>query len=104
MPSTSHPYGVISVRLSPHFGVYLVETNSPADIRFYIASSIGVVSSSLVIPHRLYHIANMTAIATDSSRARRRRNVIIDLLIGLGIPLLAVALCEFSAQTFLSSS
>ncbi|KAM5538787.1 hypothetical protein V8D89_007509 [Ganoderma adspersum] len=64
-------------------------------IRFYIASSIGVVSSSLVITHRLYHIANMTATATDSSRARRRRNVIIDLLIGLGIPLLAVALFWF---------
>ncbi|KAI1790851.1 GPCR fungal pheromone mating factor, partial [Ganoderma leucocontextum] len=64
-------------------------------IRFYIASSIGVVSSSLVITHRLYHIANMTATATDSSRARRRRNVITDLLIGLGVPLLAVALFWF---------
>ncbi|KAM5538788.1 hypothetical protein V8D89_007510 [Ganoderma adspersum] len=64
-------------------------------IRFYIASSIGVVSSSLVITRRLYHIVNMTATATNSSRARRRRNIIIDLLIGLGIPLLAVALFWF---------
>nr|WCD39446.1 Ste3-9 [Ganoderma boninense] len=64
-------------------------------VRFYIASSVGVVSTSLVITHRLYHIANMT------SAARRRRNVLqlqrttIDLLIGLGIPLLAVALFWF---------
>ncbi|PIL26117.1 hypothetical protein GSI_11871 [Ganoderma sinense ZZ0214-1] len=64
-------------------------------IRFYIASSVGVVSSSLVITHRLYHIANMTATAMDTSAARRRRKIIIDLLIGLGIPLLAVALFWF---------
>ena len=104
MPSTSHPCGVTSVSLPPHFGVDLLKTNSPADIRFYIASSIGVVSSSLVITHRLYHIANMTTTATDSSRARRRRNVIVDLLIGFGIPLLAVALCEFSPKAFPSLS
>ncbi|KAM5538791.1 hypothetical protein V8D89_007513 [Ganoderma adspersum] len=36
----------------------------------------------------------MTAVALDSSGSRRRRNVITDLLIGLGIPLLAVALCH----------
>ena len=66
----------------------------PPDIRFYIASSVGVVSSSLVITHRLHHIVNMTAIVMNPSRARRRRNIIIDLMIGLGIPLLAVALCE----------
>ena len=59
----------------------------------------GVVSSSLVITHRLYHIANMTAISL--TRAQRRRNIIVDLSIGIGIPLLAVALCE-SASTFLT--
>ncbi|KAI1782648.1 pheromone A receptor-domain-containing protein [Ganoderma leucocontextum] len=58
-------------------------------IRFYIASSVGVVSSSLVITHRLHHIVNMTATATDFSQAQRRRNVITDLLIGLGIPFTA---------------
>ncbi|TBU29728.1 STE3-domain-containing protein [Dichomitus squalens] len=62
-------------------------------IRFYIASGIGVVSSTLVITHRLYHIANMSAISL--TRAQRRRNTIIDLFIGLGIPLLAVAVFWF---------
>ena len=61
------------------------------DIRFYIGSSIGVVCASLVINRRLYHIANVSAVSI--TRADKRRNIITDLLIGLGIPLLAIAVC-----------
>ncbi|KAI1790869.1 STE3-domain-containing protein [Ganoderma leucocontextum] len=62
-------------------------------IRFYIGSSIGVVCASLVINRRLYHIANVSAVSI--SRADKRRNMITDLLIGLGIPLLAIAVYWF---------
>ena len=78
----------------------MLKTIYIADIRFYIASSIGVVASSLVITRRLYHIVNLTATATDLSSARRRRNILIDLVIGLGIPLLAVALCTSPPPAF----
>ena len=78
----------------------MLKTIYIADIRFYIASSIGVVASSLVITRRLCHIVNMTATATDFSSARRRRNIIIDLVIGLGMPLLAVALCTSPPPAF----
>ncbi|PIL26107.1 hypothetical protein GSI_11861 [Ganoderma sinense ZZ0214-1] len=62
-------------------------------IRFYIGSSIGVVCASLVINRRLYHIANVSAVSI--TRADKRRNIITDLLIGLGIPLLAIAVYWF---------
>nr|VWO99360.1 ABC1 transporter [Ganoderma boninense] len=62
-------------------------------IRFYIGASIGVVCASLVINRRLYHIANVSAVSI--TRADKRRNIITDLLIGLGIPLLAIAVYWF---------
>ena len=62
------------------------------DIRFYIGASIGVICASLVINRRLYHIANVSAVSI--TRADKRRNMITDLLIGLGIPLLSIAVCK----------
>lgn len=90
----SHQRGAISVRTPPRYSVRSFTIPFAPDIRFYIASSVGVISSSLVITRRLHHVVNMTTIATDVSMARKRRNVLTDLLLGLGIPLLAVALCE----------
>ena len=46
---------------------------------------------------------NLTGDATDSSQAQKRRNIITDLLIGLGIPLLAIALCKSTGLSFSSS-
>ncbi|EJF59110.1 STE3-domain-containing protein [Dichomitus squalens] len=81
---------------------YIVWRNSAIDfapgwcdfyIRFYIGASIGVVCASLVINRRLYHIANVSAVSI--TRADKRRNMITDLLIGLGIPLLSIAVYWF---------
>ncbi|TBU43027.1 putative fungal pheromoneG-protein-coupled receptor, partial [Dichomitus squalens] len=58
-------------------------------IRFYIGASIGVCTASLVINRRLYHIANVSSVSI--TRADKRRNIITDFLIGLGIPVLAIA-------------
>ncbi|OSD03764.1 pheromone receptor [Trametes coccinea BRFM310] len=60
---------------------------------FTIGSSIGVCCASLVINRRLYHIANISTVSI--SRADKRRNIITDLAIGLGIPILAIALYWF---------
>ncbi|RDX40478.1 putative fungal pheromoneG-protein-coupled receptor [Lentinus brumalis] len=61
--------------------------------RFTIASGLGVCCASLVINRRLYHIANVSAVSM--SRADKRRNLLTDLLIGLGIPVVGVALYWF---------
>lgn len=62
--------------------------------RWLIASSVGIPTASLLISKRIYHIANITTV--QSSRADRRRMVLIDTSIGLGIPIVQVALCELS--------
>ncbi|TFK87793.1 putative fungal pheromoneG-protein-coupled receptor [Polyporus arcularius HHB13444] len=61
--------------------------------RFNIASGLGVCCASLVINRRLYHIANVSAVSM--SRADKRRNLLTDLLIGLGVPVVGVALYWF---------
>ncbi|KAI8992846.1 STE3-domain-containing protein [Trametes punicea] len=61
--------------------------------RFTIGSSIGVCCASLVINRRLYHIASISTVSV--TRADKRRNLITDLGVGLGIPVLAVALYWF---------
>ncbi|KAH9916395.1 STE3-domain-containing protein [Epithele typhae] len=57
---------------------------------FTIGSSIGVVCASLVINRRLYHIANISAVSI--TRADKRRNMITDLAIGVGIPIISMIL------------
>ncbi|EED83216.1 hypothetical fungal pheromone GPCR, STE3-type [Postia placenta Mad-698-R] len=61
--------------------------------RWLIASSVGIPTASLLISKRIYHIANITTV--QSSRADRRRMVLIDTSIGLGIPIVQVALYWF---------
>lgn len=61
-------------------------------------SAFGIVSASLVINRRLYKIATTSTVSI--TRADRRRNFIIDLAIGLGIPVLMVAFCTcFDTET-----
>ncbi|KAI0641059.1 STE3-domain-containing protein [Trametes meyenii] len=60
---------------------------------FTIGSSIGVCCASLVINRRLYHIANISAVSMTKSD--RRRNIISDLAIGLGIPCVSMGLFWF---------
>ncbi|KAH9943341.1 STE3-domain-containing protein [Epithele typhae] len=60
---------------------------------FVIGSSIGVCCASLVINRRLYHIASVSAVSI--TRADKRRNMITDLAIGLGIPVVSICLYWF---------
>jgi len=71
-----------------------VENKAPVwcDIssRFIVGVAVGLPAATLVISHRLYKIASRTI--TFSTRAEKRRAVCIDLAIGLGIPILQMAL------------
>ncbi|KIY64604.1 STE3-domain-containing protein [Cylindrobasidium torrendii FP15055 ss-10] len=54
--------------------------------RITLASSVGISAASLCINRRLYKIAAIQSVS--SSREDRRRDIIVDLVIGVGIPLL----------------
>ncbi|KAI0830071.1 STE3-domain-containing protein [Trametes gibbosa] len=60
---------------------------------FNIGSSIAVCCASLVINRRLYHIASISTVSMTQSD--KRRNIITDLAIGTGIPILSMALYWF---------
>ncbi|OCH87184.1 putative fungal pheromoneG-protein-coupled receptor [Obba rivulosa] len=61
--------------------------------RWMLASGVGVCACSLIINRRLYKIASVNAVST--TRSEKRRMVITDLCIGLGIPILQVLLYWF---------
>ncbi|OBZ74837.1 Pheromone B alpha 3 receptor [Grifola frondosa] len=61
--------------------------------RFRLAVSIGVCTASLIINRRLYKIATVSSVSI--SRSDKRRAVLVDCAIGLGIPALAVILYWF---------
>jgi len=61
--------------------------------RWMLASGVGICASSLIINRRLYKIASVSAVST--TRSEKRQMVIIDLSIGLGIPILQVLLYWF---------
>ncbi|KAH7911860.1 pheromone A receptor-domain-containing protein [Hygrophoropsis aurantiaca] len=58
--------------------------------RFIIGSAVAIPASSLCINRRLYKIASVSTVM--KSRAERRRDVLVDLSIGLGIPIVEMAL------------
>ncbi|KAI9509916.1 pheromone A receptor-domain-containing protein [Russula earlei] len=56
--------------------------------RFQVAMNVAIPAASLCINRRLYKIATVKAVMI--TRAEKRRAIITDLLIGLGIPLLQI--------------
>jgi pheromone a factor receptor len=58
--------------------------------RFDIGLPVGLLAALLVVNRRLFKIASRTT--TSSTRTEKRRALFIDLAIGLGIPLLQMAL------------
>ena len=61
--------------------------------RFSIGLNVGIPAAFLVIAHRLFKIASRTAAITTP--AEKRRALLIDLAIGLGIPLVQMPLREY---------
>jgi pheromone a factor receptor len=58
--------------------------------RFMIGLSVGIPAASLCINRRLYIIASVKTVTV--SKAEKRRDIMVDLAIGLGIPLLEMIL------------
>lgn len=54
--------------------------------KFIIGMSIGIPTASLCINRRLYHISSVRTVTT--SKADKRRAILVDLGIGLGIPVI----------------
>ncbi|KAF9562763.1 STE3-like pheromone receptor [Agrocybe pediades] len=58
--------------------------------KIIIGISVAIPSASLCINHRLYSIAAVRTVTR--TKAEKRRSIIVDLVIGLGIPLVVMAL------------
>nr|BDD37078.1 pheromone receptor [Rhizopogon roseolus] len=58
--------------------------------KFMIGASVALPACSLCINRRLYHIASVSSVT--KTRAQKRRDIMTDLAIGLGIPVLEMIL------------
>ncbi|KAG8719611.1 a-factor receptor [Ceratobasidium sp. 395] len=58
--------------------------------KLMIGLSVGITASSLCINRKLYHIATIKSVV--DMRSSKKRNLIIDLLLGIGLPILVMAL------------
>jgi pheromone a factor receptor len=63
-----------------------IHSSSPTATRIQAALNVGVPASALCIHRLLYRVARMKSAGTTD--AENRRIVLIDLLIGVGIPVL----------------
>ena len=67
--------------------------HSHAAARFMVGSSVAIPAASLCINRRLYQIASVQSVT--KTRAEKRRDVIVDLAIGVGLPILGMILREY---------
>lgn len=58
--------------------------------RFIVGASVAIPACSLCINRRLYHIASISSVT--KTKADKRRDIMIDLAIGLGLPILQIIL------------
>lgn len=70
--------------------------------RIIIAVGVGIPAASLCINRRLYQIASVKSVTITKSQ--KRRAILVDLAIGLGLPLLDLPLGKFKLRTFRPTS
>lgn len=70
----------------------------PSVTRFFIALNVAIPGTSLIINRRLYKIATMKTVTVTASE--KRRDNMIDLFIGIGLPILQVILGKSSRSVF----
>ena len=63
--------------------------------RIIIATNVAIPAASLCINRRLYHISSVRSVTV--TKAEKRRTVMVDMAIGLGIPLILTALRTFAS-------
>jgi hypothetical protein len=71
-------------------------------VRIQAGLNVAVPAASLCINRRLYKIATIKSVTVTDSE--KRRAVIVDLLIGIGIPILEMIAGESAWLVFLSRS
>jgi pheromone a factor receptor len=76
-----------AINLAPHWCDF--------SVRIGIAVQVAIPACSLCINRRLYHIASIRTVTV--SRSEKRRAILVDLAIGLGIPLLAIP-CQYVVE------
>ena len=77
---------------------------------FMVASAVAIPAASLCINRRLYQIASVQSVT--KTRAQKRRDVIVDLAIGVGLPIIGmilrecycINLCRIVTETCLQTS
>src|SRR6267154_2043465 len=72
------------------FSVLWAENHVCLATKFMIGSSVAVPACSLCINRRLYHIASVSSVT--KTKAQKRRDIMTDLAIGVGIPVLEMIL------------
>ena len=72
-----------------------VKSNNESQIatKFNIGMTVAISAASLCINRRLYHIACIRVVT--ATKSDRRRAVLVDLAIGVGIPVLVMILRMF---------
>lgn len=60
--------------------------------RFQTGLTVGLPAAVIVINHRLFKIVSKSTSSSTNARTEKHRSLFIDLAIGLGIPLLQMAL------------
>jgi Pheromone A receptor len=68
--------------------------------RIQVAQNVAIPAASLCINRRLYKIATLKSVTITASE--KRRAVMVDLLIGIGIPILQMISRESAWSVFLS--
>lgn len=63
--------------------------------KFMVGASVAIPACSLCINRRLYHIASVSSVT--KTRAQKRRDIMTDLAIGIGIPVLEMIL-QYTVQ------
>lgn len=91
MQSTGRQSGAIFVSpwLLVTANVRYSNTSQPAT-KFAIGASTAIPAASLCINRRLYHIACVRVVS--ATKSDKRRAIMVDLAIGIGLPVLAMAL------------
>jgi pheromone a factor receptor len=73
--------------------------------KFIVGSAVAIPAASLCINRRLYHIASVKSVTV--TRAEKRRQIMVDLAIGLGLPIMEMILrklrCSLPFPSILTS-
>ena len=93
MLSTRHQSGATFVSWTP-FSPSFRSSDASSATKYIIGLAVAIPSASLCINRRLYYIVSIDSVT--KTHAEKRRDILVDLAIGLGIPILEMILREYA--------